>query len=274
VKTEMTEITGINGWPLMWETAFLIFALCKWWTWRRAAVGPYATARSLEYLICWPGLDAAAFLDERLVAKRPRLSEWLSAFGKTGLGSALIWGGARQFWPSHPLGAGWTGMVGIIFFLHFGLFHLVSLFWRRRGWLAEPLMRWPIVSESLGEFWGRRWNRGFHDLATRLVFAPLLPKLGTTGAALASFLFSGIVHELVITVPAGGGYGLPTTYFLLQGAGVVTQRSGWSRRHGFHRGICGWFVTVLIVAGPAFWLFPPVFVRTVICPFLKALHAL
>jgi len=67
-------------------------------------------------------------------------------------------------------------------------------------------------------------------------------------------------------LPAGGGYGLPTAYFLLQGIGILFERV-------FPR-IRGRTFTVLITAVPAFWLFHPPFVHNVILPFMKAIGAL
>jgi hypothetical protein len=40
------------------------------------------------------------------------------------------------------------------------------------------------------------------------------------------------------------------------------------------RGLAGRFFTILIVAGPVFWLFHPPFVHNVILPFMKAIGAL
>jgi hypothetical protein len=52
----------------------------------------------------------------------------------------------------------------------------------------------------------------------------------------------------VITVPARGGYGLPTAYFLLQGAGLLLERSTWGRRLGLGTGIPGRAFTLIFAA--------------------------
>ena len=98
--------------------------------------------------------------------------------------------------------------------------------------------------------------------------------MGVVGAMLATFLVSGLIHDLVISVPAGGGDGLPTGYFVLQGLGVVGERSGAGRWLGLGEGWRGWVFTVLITAGPAFWLSPPPFVHNVILPMLSVIGAM
>jgi len=91
--------------------------------------------------------------------------------------------------------------------------------------------------------------------------------LGPPAATLAAFFVSGLIHDLVISLPAGGGYGLPTGYFVLQGIGVLVERSALGKRAGIGSGVRGWVFTLLLTAGPAFWLFHPVFVRQVMLPF-------
>ena len=132
-------------------------------------------------------------------------------------------------------------MLGFIFLLHFGLFALLSLFWQSRGIDAPPLMKCPIAATSLHDFWGRRWNAGFRDIVFVLFFFPLARRYGTRAAALATFVLSGLIHELVITVPAGAGYGLPTLYFALQGLGLMLERKqvaapvrAWTFRQSGH----------------------------------------
>src|SRR6185503_3758525 len=130
------------------------------------------------------------------------------------------------------------------------------------------------ASRSLAEFWGRRWNTGFSGPARSLLHAPLAKGIGPVAATACVFLLSGLVHESVISLPAGGGYGLPTAYFLLQGAGLQIERSRVGRRLGLGRGVRGWAFALLMAAGPALLLFHPVFVREVILPFLAAIGAL
>jgi alginate O-acetyltransferase complex protein AlgI len=164
-------------------------------------------------------------------------------------------------------------MVGLVLLLHFGFFHLLALAWRAAGIPVTPLMRAPLLSHSLAEFWGERWNTAFNKLAARFLFRPLHHGVGVLMATMLVFLSSGLVHDLVISVPARGGYGLPTLYFLLQGAGILFERTAMARRCGLARGFRGWLFTFIVTAGPAFWLFHPAFIRNVILPFLKCIGA-
>ncbi len=162
----------------------------------------------------------------------PRQPEWMFAALKTLLGAMLIWIVARTAYPERPLLAGWLGLVGLILVLHFGTFHLLSLACRSDAVNATPVMRSPLLASSVADFWARRWNTAFHELASRLTLRPLRPAFGVTSATLLVFLASGVIHELVISVPAHGGYGLPTGYFLIQGLGVAGERTRAGRRMG------------------------------------------
>lgn len=88
------------------------------------------------------------------------------------------------------------------------------------------------------------------------------------------FLVSGLIHDLVISLPARAGYGPPTAYFLLQGTGIMIEHSGFGKRLGLGQGVRGWLFMAVVVAGPVFWLFHPWFVQRVIIPFMQAIHAL
>jgi D-alanyl-lipoteichoic acid acyltransferase DltB (MBOAT superfamily) len=164
-------------------------------------------------------------------------------------------------------------LLGFVFLLHFGFFHLLALAWRAAGVHATPLMRAPLLARSLGEFWGRRWNTAFHQLTTGFLFQPLRGVVEVRTATMLAFLASGLTHDLVISVPARGGYGLPTLYFLLQGAGVLFQHTKIARQCHLDRGIPGRLFTILVAAGPVFWLFHPPFIRHVILPMLHAFGA-
>lgn len=266
--------SGLQRWALMWLLAVSIYAGLKWLTWRRTPSPGTSIARHMAYLLAWPGLDARAFLAESSDAVvRPSLGEWVFAAGKL-LAGLVCFYFAHRFIPSgYDLLLGWTGMIGVVFTLHFGLFHLLSCFWRSRGVAAAPLMDWPIASRSLTEFWGRRWNTAFRDLAHRFLFLPFAHAVGPRWGLLAGFLFSGLVHDAVISLPTGGGFGGPTLYFVIQPLGMLLQRSPVGRAIGLGRGWSGWLVTALVLTLPAGLLFHPPFVRNIVLPFMSALGA-
>jgi alginate O-acetyltransferase complex protein AlgI len=258
----------------MWALAFSIYFGLKWLSWSKArGLAAHPAWRSAAYLLAWPGMNAKSFLYGPNTTAAPAGREWLSAFLKTILGAAVFWGGARMI-SGPPLLRGWIGMIGLILLLHFGSFDLVALGWQRLGIEARPIMSAPLRSTSLSEFWGQRWNLGFRQLSYDFIFRPLQRPCGAKIATLLVFLLSGLIHELVISVPAQGGYGLPTGYFLVQWLGTAAERSRAGRRVGLGRGLRGWLLMAACTAGPAFWLFHPPFVLRVILPFMKAVHAL
>ena len=267
--------THLAPWVFMWVMSFAIYAGCKGLTYRDATTHFKGTGlfRTLGYLFAWPGMEAARFLRADIVPTKPRTAEWAFTLAKTFFGVALVWGVARTALPDHPLLAGWTGMIGVVFILHFGLFHVLSLAWRTVGVDARPIMDKPIMADSLAGFWSKRWNTAFNALAFRFAFRPLRRAINPVIATLMVFLLSGLVHELVISLPASAGYGLPTAYFLIQGLGMVVERTTIGRHLGLGRGVGGWLFTAIVAAGPALLLFHPPFIKTVILPMLHALGA-
>jgi hypothetical protein len=115
-------------------------------------------------------------------------------------------------------------LPGLSLILHFGVFNLLAGAWRRAGLDCRPLFRAPLTSKSLADFWARRWNLGFTEMTSLAVFRPLRRRLGDRGAALAAFLFSGLMHELAISLPVRAGFGLPLLYFALHGIATLLER--------------------------------------------------
>jgi predicted DCC family thiol-disulfide oxidoreductase YuxK len=283
-------------WQFMWLMAGAIFFGCKWLTaWRAPKPNLHLKlAPTLGYFFAWPGMDAEKFLTPKTFPARLDCLKQSSlaqpttrlrpAIARTLLGAVLLFGVAHLVY--QPVFAGWIGMIGMILILHFGLFQLLAAGWRKTGIDVEPIMNAPLRSKTVSEFWGRRWNSAFNRLAFEFVSRPIIRRLGGRsscdtaprspgistlhfGAAIATltaFLVSGLIHELVISLPAGAGYGLPTVYFLLQSAGILFERAFPQIR--------GRVFTILITAVPAFWLFHPPFVHNVILPFMKAIGAL
>jgi predicted DCC family thiol-disulfide oxidoreductase YuxK len=270
----ITLQNGMPPWVFMWTLAGAIFMSCKWLTWRKALLNGVRSsiARSLAYFIAWPGMDAAAFLSGQMPeASKPTKAQWLFASTKTFGGVGLVCFAARGAFGGPPVPTGWVGMLGIILFLHFGLFELLALVWQTAGINAKRVMQGPIFATSLADFWGKRWNTAFNVLVQDLAFRPLARRFGTTSATLCVFLISGMLHDLVISLPAGAGFGLPTAYFLFQGIAVLVERSTLGRCLGLSKGFRGWLFALVCACGPAFWLFHPPFVINVILPMLRAI---
>jgi alginate O-acetyltransferase complex protein AlgI len=286
-----TFVSAPPAWAVMWAIAFASFFSLKWLSWARHANSHGGSATdAAAYFLAWPGMDPAAFL-RRDAGKAPDLGKLLTASVRIVCGVVLI----ALFFPrlrvDHPTLAGAVGMAALVLILHFGVFDVMNAVWRMRGVDAVPLMNAPTRATSLADFWGNRWNTAFHDLARTLVFMPLRRPLGVAGATMATFLASGVVHDLVITVPARGGYGLPTLYFLIQGVGVLFERTRLARRE-WHRKRCnvrtnvatfsvhgagvrnrmGRVYAALFVIAPVPLLFPEPFLTRVILPFLEVIR--
>src|SRR5262249_36697479 len=158
--------------------ALAVYATSKGLTWCTTPAVRAPRWRHVAYLLAWPGMDARAFLEAKTAASCCQVSECLRALFNLTAGILLLFVVPRTL-PAEPVYvAAWSGMVGLILMLHFGAFHLLSCFWRMLDLSARPLMNRPLASNSLSEFWGRRWNTAFRDLAHRFVFRPLASRLG------------------------------------------------------------------------------------------------
>ncbi len=231
----------------------------------------------LAFTTLWPGMRPGLFAAAGGPARaggRPLL--WSGA-GWLASGAVLV-GLARLVWVLGPsrLSANTTRLLATILLLpglslivHFGIFSLLAGAWRWAGVDCRPLFRAPLASKSLMEFWGRRWNLAFSEMTALAVYRPLAARAGVSAATVAAFLFSGVLHELAISVPVGAGYGLPLLYFTLHGglvlgerrlqhAGRPVDRSAWRGRL--------WTLAWLGLPLPI--LFHPPFLRGVLWPLL------
>jgi hypothetical protein len=262
----------VASWLLMWLISAAIYFSFKWLAWETSRRPITSAARKFAWWLGWMGMDPARFLSDEppAVERRPNLAEWMYA-GRNIAGGAALFGVGMYFISRGWLYAGgWCGMFGVVLVMHFGLFHAISCGWRAAGVNALPIMDRPLTSANLGEFWGRRWNRAFRDAGYAALFQPVAKRWGATAAMVAVFLFSGVIHEAGISVPAGGGFGLPTLYFVVQAVMLLVQNSDWGRRMGLSRGRRGHAFTMLVVFGPLAILFHPPFVYEVILPMMRA----
>lgn len=263
----------VSPWTRFWALIVGSFFVAKWLTWYRAvAAGARSSpGRHAGYLWTWPGMNARHFLDRSRRVARPGPVEWLYAGAKTAFGAALIWGVCPRLDPDAPLLTGWVGVAGLGFLLFFGLFHLLSLAWRAAGVEAPPQWRFPLFATSVTDFWSHRWNLAFRRIALELVFRPVARRVGAGRAMGLVFLGSGLMHEIVISLPAGGGFGRPTAYFLLQAGLMGFERTALARRLFAAGGpLLGWAFAFVLILFPSALLFHPPFLETVVLPGLEA----
>jgi alginate O-acetyltransferase complex protein AlgI len=187
------------------------------------------------------------------------------AVGSTAAGLGLLWV-ARNMRTTDDSSfdtlASAALLAGVGLILHYGILTALAAGWRLYGVPAEELHRRPTASRSLTEFWGRRWNRPFSELTARAVYRPLRQRVGDAAAVFIAFAFSGVLHELAISVPVRAGFGGPLAYFLLHGGLVLAERRLQPERWG----VAGraWTAAWLIIPLP--FLFHPAFLRAVVWP--------
>lgn len=263
------------AWIFMWSVAIGFGLAGKWITYSHAHrnFARPTLFRRWVWFCAWPGLDAWTFFGTKQVSK-PSRRELLWAGAKLALGLACL-GTALGFQTRLPdRFIGWMAMVGVVFCLHFGCFHLLSIGWRLCGIPTDPIMRMPLRATSLAEFWGTRWNTAFSIPARRLILLPVTRRMGVNAATILVFAISGILHELVISLPARAGYGLPTGYFLLQALGIWFERSRLGKGLGLGHSWRGRAFVILGTTIPLSGLFPLPFVRHVILPMIQTVGAL
>ncbi len=129
---------------------------------------------------------------------------------------------SRQF-NFHYFVSGLLALVGLSFILHFGVLNISTAQWRFLGVDCRELFRSPGLSMSLKEFWGKRWNMAFSEMTALVLYRPLKEKFGKLTGVIFAFLFSGILHELAISLPVESGYGLPMLYFCIHGILMLVE---------------------------------------------------
>jgi membrane bound O-acyltransferase family protein len=224
----------------------------------------------LAFAALWPGMRPAPF--ERAGAPPlPGAGDLMRrGLARLVLGLALV-AGSRMAWSrtgSHLLATA-LALPGLSFILHFGVFNLAAGAWRQAGVDVHALFRAPLRSRSLAEFWGRRWNLAFSEMTALGVYRPLAAALGKPPALVVAFLFSGLLHELAISLPVRAGFGLPLLYFAIHGALMLGERAlERAGRPVYRSAALGRAWTTFWLVAPLPILFHRPFLRGVVWPIL------
>jgi hypothetical protein len=161
-------------------------------------------------------------------------------------------------------------LIGLSLILHFGLLSISAGMWRFSGVNTYLLFRQPAKAMSLTEFWSKRWNIAFSEMTSVAIFRPLKHKIGPAAALMLSFIFSGLLHELALSLPVNSGYGLPLLYFIIQGVMVLLEKALISHNIKFLQNKIMariWVFFWLVVPMPL--LFHPQFIKQIVWPLVS-----
>jgi alginate O-acetyltransferase complex protein AlgI len=224
--------------------------------------------RWLAFTFGWFGMQPRVFAkraDKPLAGVAPliRFASWRIVLGACLMG--LAWFAFRR--TGSAVLATALALPGVSLILHFGVLNLAAAWWRMVGFDCKPLFREPLRSQSLAEFWGRRWNMAFSEMTSIAVYRPLSARFGKLPATLVAFLMSGLLHEMAISLPVRAGFGLPLLYFFVHGALVLVERE-LARRGRPVGGVWGRVWTIAWLVAPMPILFHPPFLRGVVWPLI------
>jgi len=155
-------------------------------------------------------------------------------------------------------------LISLSLILHFGVLSISAGFLRLLGIPVTSLFKDPLKSKSLQEFWSKRWNIAFVELTTLAVLRPAKKKFGGTTAFWMSFIFSGLLHELAISLSVNSGFGKPFAYFIIQALLILTIEKYFIDRlsSGFIKTM--WVLACLLL--PIFLLFHENFIDQIVVP--------
>lgn len=209
---------------LLASSLWLLWALKGWIVLRHPRAEVLQWKGLALYASVWPGMDPLPLV------KRSREVDpstgWFVQGWVTMVVGAVLGLAVAMLAP----GSGWLGLLAIITTCHLGYADVLSCLVRLARFPVARLFDNPLLATSLRDFWSRRWNRPFVEMNRVLFLAPLQRMLGRRGGFLGAFLLSGVLHDFAISFPAGGGWGLPSLYFLLHGLAMMLERRLGSAR--------------------------------------------
>lgn len=220
----------------------------------------------LTYFL-WIGMNPHEFMAPAPDKKEQR-AEFIRSCAEIIVGFGLVATAQimRHEWPAFIIG--WMKLCGLSCLIYFGIFRMLTFVWQKNGRGVQALMREPLSAVNLPEFWGKRWNRAFPFVMHLYIHDPVKKYFSGTAALFAVFLVSGILHEAIVSVPVGRGYGLPILYFMIQFAGFQLMNSEWGKKKNLQTGLLARTFTLLWVSIPLPLLFHHAFIVDVMAPIM------
>ncbi len=131
----------------------------------------------------------------------------------------------------HGAVTGWTfvfmRMICALTLFH-GLMEFVCelprLFYLMAGIYVPPNQHTPILSRTVREFWGFRWNRLVSEWLGRYTFQPFVRRHHVRLGIFVTFFVSGLMHFWLTVVPLDARAALTMgSYFILHGVIVLAE---------------------------------------------------
>jgi hypothetical protein len=178
-----------------------------------------------------------------------------SALVALSLGYACLWL-AVFVAPELEPAAGWVVRYGAgIFLCYFGVEGALRTFEFVDRWLGlspPPLHQHPVLSLSLSEFWGRRWNRVVGHWLFTALYRPLALRGKPVLAVLAAFVGSAILHQYFTWAAVGFGWSLIMASFFLLQVPLLLLEAALGQQRWPRPARRAWTVACLLLSSPLF----------------------
>ncbi len=114
------------------------------------------------------------FCKGQATAARAPVPSILGIVENAAVGAALLWLVPRLLPAATPLSIRFgIALVGYGFLTLFARLDFAALIFRAMGFAVERAMDCPVAAMTLGEFWGKRWNRIASGLLREVIFLPV-----------------------------------------------------------------------------------------------------
>ena len=139
----------------------------------------FTPLRFLAYCV-WYGMQPTQFLRGQRTAPGAPIPTFSGIVLNAVTGAALIWLVPRFLPDATPWAIRlWIALVGFSFVFLVARLDFAALIFRLMGFAVEKLWDCPVAATSLGDFWGRRWNRIVPGLLREVIFFPVARRAGT-----------------------------------------------------------------------------------------------
>jgi hypothetical protein len=147
----------------------------------------------------------------------------------------------------------WLAGAVVVYAMVDATSRLIVVGYRAGGFRIPTMHDDPILSRTLTEFWGERWNRAVHGLLDAHCFRPLARRRFARLGVVAAFVGSALLHAWLVFVALRDARMtlLMAVFFLAQGALMLLERAlGVARwRPALGR---AWTVGWMLVTTPLF----------------------